>query len=305
MSVLHQKTFQFALLIIVGTTWGITNPLAKISVSTGYSPLGIMLWQLVIVTAFSGLTLILRGHRPPVHGKALVLYAVIALTGTLVPDFLLYTSAAHIPAGILSIIMAISPMIALPMALLIRIERFSIQRVFGALLGLGAVILMVAPEDGLASPTETVFAIVALCAAAFYAMQGNFIIWYGHTDIGPMRMLFGSSILGLLVIGPAVIATDQFIDPWKPWTTVEWAILGTGSLHALAYAGYLALISHSGPVFASQVAYIVTSTGVFWSILLLSEGYSGWVWLSFMLVMVAIALVQPRRAALLRSEARR
>ena len=57
----------------------------------------------------------------------------------------------------------------------------------------------------------------------------------------------------------------------------------------------LSLVSHAGPVFASQVSYIVTSTGVLWSMLLLKEGYSGWVWLAFALVMLAITLVQPRR----------
>ncbi|WP_137700784.1 DMT family transporter [Marimonas lutisalis] len=295
LNVPNERALQFVLLIIVGATWGMTNPLAKISVSTGYSPLGIMFWQLVIVISFAGFVLVMRGHRLPLHRKALVLYAVIALTGTLIPDFLLYTSAAHIPAGILSIIMAVSPMIALPMALLIGIERFDMRRTIGTVLGLGAVVLMVGPKDGLAGPTETVFALVALCSAAFYAVQGNFIIWYSQTDIGPMRMLVGSSALGLLVITPFVVATDQFIDPRGIWTSVEWAIVGTGGLHALAYAGYLALIAQSGPVFASQVAYVVTATGMLWSILLLSEGYSNWVWLSFVLVMIAIRLVQPRR----------
>ena len=296
MHLFDRKAFQFTLLVLTGTAWGFTHPLTKLAVSTGYGPLGIMFWQMVIVGTFSGISLIFRGRRPPFHRRALVLYAVIALLGTLIPDFLVYTAAFYIPAGILAIVMAISPMISLPIALAMHIERFSVQRAAGAMLGLIAIVLMIGPKGGLANSTEALFTLVAVCAVAFYAMQGNFITWYRETSVGAMRMLFGSSLLGLILVTPAAFLSGQFIDPRITWTAVEWAVLGTGALHALAYAGYLSLVSHAGPVFSSQVSYIVTSTGVLWSMILLHEGYSPWVWLAFILVMVAITLVQPRRA---------
>lgn len=296
MSLLDRKAFHFALLGATGAAWGLTHPLTKMAVSTGYSALGIMFWQLVIVAAISGVALILRGRRPPLHREALILYAVIALLGTILPDFLIYTAAVHIPAGILAILMAISPLISLPIALALGVERFSVRRLLGALIGLAAILLMVGPDGGLSSRTEALWSLVVLCAVVFYAAQGNFISWYGQTEVGAMRMLFGATVAAMIVIGPAVLASGQFIDPRVEWTTAEWAILGTGSLHAVAYAGFLALVSRAGPVFASQVSYIVTSTGVFLSMVLLSEAYSGWVWLAFALVMLAITLVQPRRA---------
>jgi len=296
LSLLDSKAFHFALLGATGAAWGFTHPLTKLAVSTGYSALGIMFWQLVIVALISGVALIIRGRRPPIHREALILYAVIALLGTILPDFLIYTAAVYIPAGILAILMAISPMISLPIALALKIERFSLRRMFGALVGLAAILLMVGPDGGLASRTEAFWSLVVLCAVVFYASQGNFISWYGQSEVGAMRMLFGATIAAMVVIGPAVFASDQFIDPRLEWTAVEWAILGTGTLHAIAYAGFLSLVARAGPVFASQVSYIVTSTGVFLSMILLGEAYSGWVWLAFALVMLAITLVQPRRA---------
>ncbi len=296
MSLLGSKAFHFVLLGATGAAWGLTHPLTKLAVSTGYSALGIMFWQLVIVALISGVALIIRGRRPPIHREALILYAVIALLGTILPDFLIYTAAVHIPAGILAILMAISPMISLPIALALKIERFSFRRTLGALIGLAAILLMVGPDGGLASRTEALWSLVVLCAVVFYASQGNFISWYGQSEVGAMRMLFGATIAAMFVVGPAVLASDQFINPRVEWTAVEWAILGTGTLHAIAYAGFLSLVSRAGPVFASQVSYIVTSTGVFLSMIILGEAYSGWVWLAFALVMLAITLVQPRRA---------
>lgn len=289
------KHLQYPLLFVTGAGWGLTNPLTKVAVSSGYQPLGLIFWQLCIVICISGAFLILARQRLPMSRDHLLFFLGISLIGTMFPDFLLYTSAAHIPAGILSIVNATVPMIALPVALALRFERFSSLRAFGALLGLLSVILMVAPDTSLPEASQSFFVLVALSAAAFYAMQGNFIAWYGLRDLNAGQMLLGSSLIGLAIVTPATVATGQFVNLFAPWTRVEWAILGTGSLHGLAYAGFFALVAGSGPVFASQAAYVVTGSGVLWSILLLSEEYSGWVWSAFCLMMVGIALVQPRR----------
>jgi drug/metabolite transporter (DMT)-like permease len=67
------------------------------------------------------------------------------------------------------------------------------------------------------------------------------------------------------------------------------------------YTGYVWLVSQAGAVFASQVAYVVTGMGVIWSMLLLTERYSGWVWASLLLILVGMFMVQPRRKDVLAS----
>ena len=44
---------------------------------------------------------------------------------------------------------------------------------------------------------------------------------------------------------------------------------------------------------ASQIAYLVTGFGVLWSMVLLGERYSLWVWAAFALMLLGVALVQP------------
>ena len=56
----------------------------------------------------------------------------------------------------------------------------------------------------------------------------------------------------------------------------------------------LPIFSRAGPVFAAQVAYIVTLAGVVLGMAVLGEQNSGWVWLSLLLMMLGLALVQPR-----------
>ncbi|MGL6209808.1 MAG: EamA/RhaT family transporter, partial [Paracoccaceae bacterium] len=66
------------------------------------------------------------------------------------------------------------------------------------------------------------------------------------------------------------------------------------AMHALLYAGYVGLAARAGAVFASQTSYIVTASGVFWAMILLGERFSPFVWAAMAVMLVGLALVQPR-----------
>jgi drug/metabolite transporter (DMT)-like permease len=46
-------------------------------------------------------------------------------------------------------------------------------------------------------------------------------------------------------------------------------------------------------VFASQCAYAVTISGVIWGIMIFSEQHSIWVWLSVIVMLLGLMLVNP------------
>ncbi len=66
-------------------------------------------------------------------------------------------------------------------------------------------------------------------------------------------------------------------------------------LSGFAFTLLLYVIRTSGPVFASQSAYVITLAGVAWGILLFGEEHSLWVWLALALTLVGVALVKSRR----------
>ena len=75
-----------------------------------------------------------------------------------------------------------------------------------------------------------------------------------------------------------------------------WAIISLAILSVVCYGLFIMLVVRAGPVFASQTAYIVTLSGVFWGILIFGEERthfgSGRLWLS---MLIALALVTPRK----------
>lgn len=281
-------------LVTTGIVWGLTNPLAKISVSTGYQPLGVMFWQLVIILVTSGALTLYRHGRLPFRRGTIGLFIGVAFLGTLIPDYLLYFSVTHLPAGIMSALLAMAPVFSMPMALMLGFEKPMLRRVLGVLCGAGSIALIFGQRASLPEPGALGFAVLALAAAGFYAGQGIYVTWRGVRGLDAIQMLFGSSAVALVLVAPGSVISGQFVSLWHPWGPADWAVLGTSVFHAAAYGGYFALLSRAGPVFTSQVAFVVTGTGVLWSMALLGESYSLWVWGGFALMFAGIALLQPR-----------
>jgi drug/metabolite transporter (DMT)-like permease len=62
-----------------------------------------------------------------------------------------------------------------------------------------------------------------------------------------------------------------------------------------AYFGFIWLIGQAGPVFASQVGYVVTGSGVVLGMIVYGERHSPWIWAALALMFAGLALVKPRR----------
>ena len=288
------RPFAFLTLLLIASAWGLSITLTKIAVSTGYQPFGLIFWQLAIVTAIL-LPIVRAEFRKIFRRENLSLFVVIASIGTLIPNSFSYRAAVELPAGVMAITIAMVPMFALPISVLLRLEHVEPRRIGGVLLGAVAVLLLTAPESSLPEPGKAIWVLVALLAPLCYGCEGNYLIFRGATGLSPAGIMFGSALVGILLITPLAAASGQFIVPPSSFGAPEWALVGASAMHIFAYTGYVWLVGRAGAVFASMVAYLVTGLGVIWSMLLLFERYSLWIWAAFGLMMLAIWLVQPRR----------
>jgi drug/metabolite transporter (DMT)-like permease len=284
------------LLVLLGAGWGLTQPMAKIAVSEGYRHMGIIFWQLTIGAALLGAVVLARGRRPRLDARALRLYALIALIGTLVPNGASYEAARHLPSGWLSVVLSMVPLFAFPIALAWGIDRFRWPRFLGLMLGLAGVAILALPGLG-AGGAAAGFALwlpVALIAPALYALEGNYVARYGIDGLDPVELLFGASVIGALMCLPLALATGTFIDPRPPWGAPDGAIVVSSVVHAVVYASYVWLVGRAGAVFAAQVSYLVTGFGVMWAMLILGESYGAGFWAAMACMFAGLFLVQPR-----------
>jgi len=281
-------------LLIMGAGWGITSPLSKIAVSTGHQPLGLVFWQMVIGAVLLGAIVFVRGGRLALGRRQITLYLAIAFLGTILPNAASYRAAAHLPAGVMSIVIAMVPMFAFPIALALGQDRFSIARVVGLGLGLGGVALLVGPEASLPDRAMVAFIPLALIAPFFYGLEGNFVGKFGTAGLDPIEVLFGASVFGAVLSFPLALGFGHWLNPLGGFGAPESALVLSSIVHALVYAGYVWLVGRAGAVFAAQVSYLVTIFGVGWAMLILDEAYSGYIWGALGLMLLGMFLVQPR-----------
>jgi drug/metabolite transporter (DMT)-like permease len=295
---LNDRLLFVGTLCVLGVGWGATQPLGKIATQSGHQPFGLIFWQLVICSIVLGALSLPRGKGIVFRRDAIVFYVVVALLGTIIPNFTFYLSVQRLPAGIMSILISTVPMMAFPLALMLGIDRFSVLRVVGLLLGLLGVALIALPGGSLPEPAMAAFLPLALIGPLFYAMEATYVARWGTAGLNAIQAMFGASVVGAVICLPIAVGSGQYFNPFAaPWGPSEWALVASSSIHAVVYAAYVWLAARAGSVFAAQCSYLVTATGVFWAMALLGERFSPWVWLALVVMLSGVALVQPRARA--------
>ena len=283
--------------LVLGIGWGSTQSLGKIAVSTGHRHFGLIFWQLVVGAVVLGAILLVRRRFVPLTRATLGFGALIALIGTIIPNSSFYIAVAHLPAGIMSILISTVPIMAFPIALALGMERFSALRLAGLFCGLAGVALIALPQAGVPGDAALAWVPLALVGPLFYAIEGNVVAKWGTAGLDAVQAMFAASVVGAVMVLPLVLASGQWIDPTRAFGRAEAALVLSSVIHAFMYAGYVWLARTAGAVFATQTSYVVTAAGVGWAMLLLGERFSALVWLAGGVMLVGLALVQPRPGA--------
>ncbi|MEW9921486.1 DMT family transporter [Marimonas sp. MJW-29] len=283
-------------LVLMGAGWGATQPMSKIAVSTGYGHYGLVFWQLFIGAVLMGAICAVRRLALPFHGRALRLYVILAMIGTILPNSLSYQAAVHLPAGIMSLLLSMIPMFAFVIALPLGNDTLAWRRVVGLGFGLVGTLMIVAPSVDLGQPIPVFWAGVYLITALFYAFESNYIAKWGTEGLGPLQVMCGASLVGAVIMVPVTLASGQYIAPLWPLPLPQLALIAASVVHVFVYATYVWLAGRAGAVFTVQVSYLVTGFGLLWAWVMLGEGYAATIWVALAAMFAGMYLVQPRPA---------
>lgn len=293
---LTPKVRAWAVLIGAGAFWGLTFTLMKIASENGAHPLGLSFWNAAL-GALGLLAINLLRRRPvPVQPRYLKFYAITSLLGTSVPGAAYFYAAVYLPAGVLSISIAVVPMLTFLAAAALGLDRWSVMRASGVVLGIASVCLIVLPETALPDREAAPWMLAALLAAGCYTAENIYLTLRRPSEIDPFTLLIGMFAMASIMMIPVVYLADAFVPLQFPFGRMELSIIAMTVINAAAYGSFIYLVGVAGPVFASQMGYLVTLSGVAWGILIFSEVHSGWIWGALLLMIAGLALVQPREA---------
>ena len=286
----------FLILIILGLAWGLSFTLGKIAITAGGTPIGLTFWQ----SLFSGL--ILLAYVFFRHGKINIPKAmffpivVITFLSVVIPNIIFYACVAYLDAGVLSISVSVIPLFTYIIALGLRMDKFKVRRVIGLITGFCALLILILPENSLPDKRDIPWVLLALNCALCYALENIYIDRLKLQNFGPIRLVCAVSFVSALITFVLSVVMNQFfiLKPTNLYLFIS--TLGLGFISATAYSIFIYLIGRAGSVFSSQVGYLVTFFGVVWGIIILGESHSIFVWISLILIMMGIFLVQPRKA---------
>ena len=288
------RAWLFLCLLICGGVWGATPSLARLATSEGADPLGLAVWQGVL----GGTTLLmisfLRGRRLPLSRPHLKFYFVCGNSGTLLPTVVMFSAAPHITVGAMSMIISMVPLLTYVQSLLVRIDRPSLGRLFGLLLGAAAIALLVLPGGESDSISAPLWIAIALIIPFSYGFESVFVAVRRPPKTDAITLVAGMLLAGGAMLAPIVLLTDTALPLYPPWGTVEWATVGMVMCNIASYSVFLYLITLSGPVFATQSSYFVTLFGILWGMLIFSEQHPVWFWMALGLLFAGMALVKAR-----------
>ncbi len=288
----EHRLFPYLLILASGGIWGATFSLALIATAGGAHPLGLSAWH-VLLTAAIMLVICLLGRITLFDFKNLRHYVVLALVGITAPNLFYYYAAPHLSAGILAITVSTVPLFTYAIMLVLRFESVIARRLVGIVLGMIAILLLVIPDQGLSSDDASFWILLVVLCSVLYAIENVYISRGIPPLIDIRELLFASNVVASLIQFPLAIYLD--LDESWTWLASDagLAIGGIAVGSSLAYAMFFYTIKSSGPVFASQCAYVVTISGVIWGIMIFSEQHTLWVWISVIVMLLGLLLVNP------------
>jgi drug/metabolite transporter (DMT)-like permease len=288
----------FLLLMITGLLTGGALTAGKLAGAEQIPALTMLLWQVGGGGLMLWAVMLVSGRLPRWDSRHVVYYLVGGFFGVSLPFALAYLVLRDIPVGLMGVISALSPLMTYGLARTLGREPGSRRRLFGLVTGLLGVVLVMIPKDTVAGAGMWLSLVLALGVPLSLAVGNVYrsIAWpVGST---PLPLATGMLTVQALWLMPVTLVLGQFQMPGLQ--AGDSGILGIALALTAGggYLGSLALLRVGGPVYLSQIGYVVTAATVAIGALLLGEQYGALDWATIGLIFIGILLTSlPEKTA--------
>lgn len=195
-------------------------------------------------------------------------YLAVGTVNSAIPFALYAWAAIHLPASLLSIINATSPMFGMLFGALAGTERVTLPKLAGLALGAAGVALVAQPEGLRTGAAFYGPVAAALGACAGYGLTGVLVRRWGQ-GVPSRGVAAGQQLAAAVVLAPLLLAAPL---PAPPSAIVVGNVLAVALLaSAVAFLIYFRLIADVGATRALTVTFLIPPFGVLWGTLFLGE----------------------------------
>jgi drug/metabolite transporter (DMT)-like permease len=287
------------MLFVTGVAYGLTYSLTGTVVRSGVPLIAYVFW-LGLGAGVIMLVLSLAFRVPPRVGWAyLKCFTVTGTTGFAAPYIIVAVVLEHdLPAGIMSMIIALAPLMTYFGAVIFRLERAWWLRFVGLIVGIAGIVLIVAPDSSLPSPDLVVWALIALLVPLGYATTTIAAALMRPPAMDSLAFSAGFFLAPLPILVIAMVARGDLWVFGGSFGDGEWALVLAMVVQSLGIYLFLELVMLMGPVFFTTVNFITPLTGILFGMAFFDERLSFWVLIALVPLFIGLLLViMPRRTA--------
>ena len=276
------------LLVTGGIAYGSLFTANKIAIEAGFPFISYTFWQALV----AGIALfaygLVRSDLPRLTFRHLRQYVLTSTLGLVFPVLVLTFIAGKLPAGVVTLIIALAPPLTYVFAFLLRLEKFRWPSILGVVFGFAGILLIVLPEESLPSPDMAIWIVVALLVPLSLATNNMQMTLLRPPQTTTTSLVCGILLGGAVVTFPIMLVWDGFHGFWEVEPAGIWTMLWAGAIQLFTFFAILETIRLAGPVFLSQINYIIVIAGFLWALALFNEGLSGWVWAALGIMLIGL-----------------
>jgi drug/metabolite transporter (DMT)-like permease len=292
------------LLVAGGTAYGSVFTANKIVIEAGFPFIAYTFWQIALAALFYVILTTLLRAPPKIKPHYLRYYVVTSCLAIVAPILMLTFGAGKLPAGVITLAVTLTPALTYIFALAVRIERLRRFSIGGVVFGFAGVALIVLPEESLPNSEMAGWMIAALLVPIAYALANVVAARSRPVDSASSTLACGLLISAAIITFPIMLIEDGFYGFWRAPPAALWGLVWAAAVQALAYYNMFEIIRRAGPVFVSQVSYVIVITGFLWALVLFDENLSLWIWAAFGMMILGLASAHVGTAQGLREAAR-
>ena len=283
---------------ILSILWGGAFFLIEVGLRS-YPPITLVFMRLVLAVPPMWIAMRLMGQRLPSEARVWGLLAVVGALNCALPFILFFWRQQYLDSGYASILNATTPLWGVITAhFLTSDEKATPARILGVLIGMAGIVVMVGPEAMKGLSNNLLAQIACIISTIFYSFAAIYGRRLSQTELTPMAVATGQTMMAALMMVPVVVLVDQ---PWTMATprldsTLAGLTLALFST-ALAYTLYFRLIDRSGASNAQLVAFLMPILAVILGIAFLGESLSGGQIVGAALIAIGLAILDGRLVA--------
>jgi drug/metabolite transporter (DMT)-like permease len=274
-----------AIFAVLGAVWGGSFLFLRIA-----APQVGPLWAAEARIGLAAIVLlVLFGRRAwPTFRAHPVAFTVVGITFSAIPFSLIAYGSLTLPAGMGALLNAATPIFTAIVSALWIGQKITGHAAIGMGIGVVAVAILVGWSP-LPAGSGTALAVAAVLGATVsYAIGGTTIRRYLHGTAG-VEVATGQLTIGALALLPLAFLSGP---PAMPELDGAVSLVGVALFStALAWPLYFRVLSHTTPMAAASVTFVVPAFGMLWGALILGEPIGLNLVAGFALVSLSLVLV--------------